>query len=167
VAPGAVSLSRLLLRIFPSLTFKVTSSFILFWRQLLLIVACLKSTSCSVLTRAPRILLFTSSGLRAIPSSTHLLLRRQLSSEPIGVFQAPSGSRRHRFLRDFHVTKVMRAACLQAYPDPHHYMRRHLLSVSCPTPTEFLPPPVSKWPVLMMTTLRFVFGGPVRASPPT
>jgi hypothetical protein len=46
-------------------------------------------------------------------------------SEPLGVYQqSANGSR--RYLPDFHVTKVMHAACVQAYPDPTHYMRLHI-----------------------------------------
>jgi hypothetical protein len=44
--------------------------------------------------------------------------------EPIGVFG--SVSRQFSFLRDYHVSKVMRQACIWAYPDPTHYMRLHI-----------------------------------------
>ena len=40
--------------------------------------------------------------------------------EPIGVFG--SVSRKYSFLRDFHISKVMKSACVLAYPDPTHYM---------------------------------------------
>ena len=49
------------------------------------------------------------------------------SWEPIGVFC--SARRGARFLRDYHVSKIMRRACVWAYPDPSHYMRINILSI--------------------------------------
>ncbi len=47
--------------------------------------------------------------------------------EPIGVFG--TASRKYSFLRDYHLTKIMRKACEWAYPDPNHYMRLHILQI--------------------------------------
>jgi hypothetical protein len=47
--------------------------------------------------------------------------------EPIGVYHSTRlGS---RFLRDYNVSKVMRQACLWAYPNPLHYMRVNIQSI--------------------------------------
>ena len=42
---------------------------------------------------------------------------------PIGVFQAPSSKSGYTFLKSDDVIKVMRKACVLAYPDEHHYYR--------------------------------------------
>ena len=47
--------------------------------------------------------------------------------EPIGVYRSPSkGS---CFLRDYNVSRIMRRACVWAYPNPEHHMRIHIASV--------------------------------------
>jgi hypothetical protein len=47
--------------------------------------------------------------------------------EPIGVWR-PSATTTlpYRFVRDSDVSRIMREACLHAYPDPTHYMRQHI-----------------------------------------
>jgi hypothetical protein len=47
--------------------------------------------------------------------------------EPIGVYY--SSRRGSRFLRDYNVSKVMRQACMWAYPNPTHYMRVNIQSI--------------------------------------
>jgi hypothetical protein len=47
--------------------------------------------------------------------------------EPIGVYY--SSRQGSRFLRDYNVSKVMRQACMWAYPNPLHYMRVHINSL--------------------------------------
>jgi hypothetical protein len=44
--------------------------------------------------------------------------------EPLGVFAGVTLP--YIFLRDFHVTDVMRKACIAAYPDPQHYLRQRI-----------------------------------------
>jgi hypothetical protein len=52
------------------------------------------------------------------------------SDEPIGVWRPASNAiLQYRFVRDTDVTRIMREACVHAYPDPSHYMRRHLLQI--------------------------------------
>jgi hypothetical protein len=47
--------------------------------------------------------------------------------EPIGVYKSPrTGS---CFLPDYNVSKIMRRACVWAYPNPQHYMRIHITSI--------------------------------------
>jgi hypothetical protein len=47
--------------------------------------------------------------------------------EPIGVFG--SISLKYSFLRDFHISAIMKGACVLAYPDPTHYMRVHIAQI--------------------------------------
>jgi hypothetical protein len=47
--------------------------------------------------------------------------------EPIGVFGSAVG--KYAFLRDYHLTRVMRKACEWAYPDSNHYMRLNILQI--------------------------------------
>jgi hypothetical protein len=47
--------------------------------------------------------------------------------EPIGAFGAVNRSA--AFLRDYHISAVMRKACEWAYPNPLHYMRVHILNI--------------------------------------
>jgi hypothetical protein len=47
--------------------------------------------------------------------------------EPIGVFG--SVSRKYYFLREFHISAVMKRACVLAYPDPTHDMRVHIAKI--------------------------------------
>jgi hypothetical protein len=50
--------------------------------------------------------------------------------EPIGVWR-PSAATTYpyRFVRDSDVSSIMREACLNAYPDPAHYMRIHIQQI--------------------------------------
>jgi hypothetical protein len=45
---------------------------------------------------------------------------------PVGVY-SPPWSPTHHYLRDYHITPILRAMCVLAYPDPTHYMRIHIL----------------------------------------
>jgi hypothetical protein len=48
--------------------------------------------------------------------------------EPIvGVYG--QASKKYFFLRDYHLTKIMRKACKWAYPDKNHYIRVHILQI--------------------------------------
>lgn len=53
--------------------------------------------------------------------------------EPLGVWKNPTGRVPYRFLRAATITKVMRLAVVQAYPDPKHYYRIniHLVVTHC------------------------------------
>jgi hypothetical protein len=42
--------------------------------------------------------------------------------EPLGVY-SPPWSTSFQFLRDYHITPILRAMCVLAYPDPTHYLR--------------------------------------------
>jgi hypothetical protein len=41
--------------------------------------------------------------------------------EPIGVYAIPRGT--YQFLRDYHITPILRAMCVRAYPQESHYLR--------------------------------------------
>jgi hypothetical protein len=45
--------------------------------------------------------------------------------EPIGVYATPDTTT-FKFLRDYHITPVLRQMCRLAYPDPAHYLRIHI-----------------------------------------
>jgi hypothetical protein len=45
--------------------------------------------------------------------------------EPIGVY-LPKWSTTHQCLRDYHITPILRAMCVLAYPNPSHYLRIHI-----------------------------------------
>jgi hypothetical protein len=47
--------------------------------------------------------------------------------EPVGVFGVTS--RKFFFLRDYHISAIMKQACVWAYPDPSHYMRVHIAQI--------------------------------------
>jgi hypothetical protein len=51
---------------------------------------------------------------------------RVLPMAPVGVY-LPSWSPMYHFLRDYHITPILRAMCVLAYPDPTHYLRIHIL----------------------------------------
>jgi hypothetical protein len=66
-----------------------------------------------------------------VKSVIMILLRAELlgipPDFPIGAFRGPKdGIGEYSFLQAKHVTEVMRAACIEAYPDPQHYMRLHI-----------------------------------------
>jgi hypothetical protein len=44
--------------------------------------------------------------------------------EPFGVFG--SAAWKYSFLRDVHISAIMKKACIWAYPDPTHYMQVHI-----------------------------------------
>ena len=46
-------------------------------------------------------------------------------NEPMGVYTT-TGSTQFRFLRDYHITPILRQMCRLAYPDPTHYLRIHI-----------------------------------------
>jgi hypothetical protein len=45
--------------------------------------------------------------------------------EPVGVYSPPS-STSYAFLRDYHITPILRDMCRLAYPDETHYLRIHI-----------------------------------------
>jgi hypothetical protein len=45
--------------------------------------------------------------------------------KPIGVYATDSKGD-YRFLRDYHITPVLRRMCINAYPNPQHYLRLHI-----------------------------------------
>jgi hypothetical protein len=45
--------------------------------------------------------------------------------EPMGVY-SPSWSSSYCFLRDYHITPILRAMCILAYPNESHYLRIHI-----------------------------------------
>ena len=46
-------------------------------------------------------------------------------NEPMGVY-LPHWSKSPICLRDYHITPILRAMCVLAYPDPSHYLRIHI-----------------------------------------
>jgi hypothetical protein len=46
-------------------------------------------------------------------------------NEPMGVYMPP-WSQSPKYLRDYHITPILRAMCVLAYPDPSHYLRVHI-----------------------------------------
>lgn len=56
-----------------------------------------------------------------------ICLRPSLPRQPLGLFQAAPTA--VAFLRGPHIVQVMRSACLSAYPNPDHYLRRHITSL--------------------------------------
>jgi hypothetical protein len=45
--------------------------------------------------------------------------------EPLGVYRK-HGTKHYEFLRDYHITPVLRKMCVRAYPDATHYLRIHI-----------------------------------------
>lgn len=43
--------------------------------------------------------------------------------EPVGVYSAGLS---YKYLRSEHVVRILRAACIGAYPNPNHYLRQHI-----------------------------------------
>ena len=46
--------------------------------------------------------------------------------EPVCAFKDPKSKFPFDFLRDYHITSHLRDACVQAYPDPNHYLRKNI-----------------------------------------
>jgi hypothetical protein len=46
-------------------------------------------------------------------------------SEPLGVY-LPPWTKSCQCLRDYHITPILRAMCILAYPNPSHYLRIHI-----------------------------------------
>jgi hypothetical protein len=46
-------------------------------------------------------------------------------NEPVGVYSLPEGPA-YQFLRDYHITPILRAMCVRAYPQETHYLRIHI-----------------------------------------
>ena len=46
-------------------------------------------------------------------------------NEPMGIYAA-NGTTTFLFLRDYHITPILRQMCRLAYPDPQHYLRVHI-----------------------------------------
>jgi hypothetical protein len=53
------------------------------------------------------------------------ILLRVPKLEPVGVYM-PSWLPTYKFLRDYHITPILRAMCILAYPDESHYLRIHI-----------------------------------------
>ncbi len=66
--------------------------------------------------------------LDPVAAAISILHRADLLSvplwEPIGVFG--TAPKKFSFLRDFHISSIMKKACVWAYPDETHYMRVHI-----------------------------------------
>jgi hypothetical protein len=66
--------------------------------------------------------------LDPVAAAISILHRMDLLSvplwEPIGVFG--TAALKFSFLRDFHISTIMKKACIWAYSDPTHYMRVHI-----------------------------------------
>jgi hypothetical protein len=67
--------------------------------------------------------------LNPVDAAVSILRRADLlhvpDNEPVGVY-APSGVSSYSFLRDYHITPILRAMCVRAYPDATHYLRIHI-----------------------------------------
>ena len=68
--------------------------------------------------------------LDAVHAAVSLIHRADLLGipldEPICAFRATNRNATYTFLRDYHVTNVIRAAAIRAQPNPQHYLRVHL-----------------------------------------
>jgi hypothetical protein len=64
--------------------------------------------------------------LNPVDAAISILRRADLlkvpKDEPMGVYSPPWSPTFH-FLRDYHITPVLRAMCVLAYPEPNHYLR--------------------------------------------
>jgi hypothetical protein len=64
-----------------------------------------------------------------IAAATRLLYRAHLlgidATDPICAYRQ-AGATTYRYLRDTDVTDTMRRMCVAAYPDPDHYLRKHI-----------------------------------------
>jgi hypothetical protein len=67
--------------------------------------------------------------LNPIDTAVSILRRADLlcvpANEPVAVY-ALAVSTSYSFLRDYHITPILRDMCRLAYPDPQHYLRRHI-----------------------------------------
>jgi hypothetical protein len=67
--------------------------------------------------------------LNPVDAAVSIIRRAQLlkvpPKEPLGVY-SPEDSKQYRFLRDYHITPILRRMCVRAYPDPSHYLRLHI-----------------------------------------
>jgi hypothetical protein len=67
--------------------------------------------------------------LNPVDAAVSIIRRAQMlqvpSTEPIAVYSMAE-TQAYRFLRDYHITPTLRQMCIQAYPDPSHYLRQHI-----------------------------------------
>jgi hypothetical protein len=67
--------------------------------------------------------------LNPVDAAISLLRRADMlrvpQNEPIGVYSL-KGETTYRFLRDYHITPILRQMCRMAYPNPTHYLRIHI-----------------------------------------
>ena len=67
--------------------------------------------------------------LNPVAAAVSLIRRAQMlgvpASEPIGVYRKDATSA-YTFIRDYHITPVIRQMCIRAYPSPTHYLRIHI-----------------------------------------
>jgi hypothetical protein len=86
-------------------------------------------------------------------------------SEPVGVY-LPHRMETYHFLRDYHITPILRAMCVLAYPETSHYLRIHLDDWSH-TRIVSPPPYASRWGDRRMRKLLLDSGGMSPACQPT
>jgi hypothetical protein len=48
---------------------------------------------------------------------------------PLGVYRSNKKDRPVALLRSYQVIKIMRQACVDAYPNPDHHLRQHILQI--------------------------------------
>jgi hypothetical protein len=65
----------------------------------------------------------------ALSIVTRALLLNIKPDDPVGVYRSNRHKEPYSYLRSYQVIKVMRQACIDAYPDTDHYMRRHVLRI--------------------------------------
>ena len=67
--------------------------------------------------------------LNPVDAAVSILRRADIlkvpANEPLGVY-AMEGTKSFLFLRDYHITPILRAMCRLAYPDETHYLRVHI-----------------------------------------
>jgi hypothetical protein len=67
--------------------------------------------------------------LNPVAAAVSILRRAQIlkvpAREPVGVY-AVDGLSGYKFLRDYHITPILRHMCVRAYQNPLHYLRIHI-----------------------------------------
>jgi hypothetical protein len=68
--------------------------------------------------------------LNPVDAAVSILRRAKIMkvpiNEPLGTYQK-RGDTTFGFLRDYHITPILRNMCVRAYPDKNHYLRVHIL----------------------------------------
>ena len=71
--------------------------------------------------------------LNAVKAAVRILHRADLLhvpfNEPVCAFRPPSGNPSYSFLRSDHITDILRAAVVHAYPDPRHHLRVNIQGI--------------------------------------